>query len=296
MSKNKILFLLIFAVIFFVPIVSPSVLAATPAPTGLQYTLLEKIPGFTNGSGSDLPGYIKAVYNVALAVIVLSAVLMLSIGGFMYLTSAGNTSAMGTAKGVIFDSLIGLVIALTAWLLLSVINPDLVTVSLNGLSATPVTQPIATGIAVPPTSTNPSGAYTGTVVAGCRGCVDVNLTGVPIKSVTQGGCKAPGPCKLNEVFLNKLKLLTVSPAWWVTEAWPPTVTHSSSCHADGTCADINFQNGVDDPASVKTFYTAIKLAGFSTVYETFKDCKPYSVVGVPCSRFSTTTGSHFHVY
>lgn len=99
---------------------------------GLQYQLLEKIPG-TDNLGSDLPGYIGAIYKVALVVVTLSAVLMLSIGGFMYLTSAGNTAAMGSAKSIIYDALIGLVIALSAWLVLYVINPDLVTVSLSNL-------------------------------------------------------------------------------------------------------------------------------------------------------------------
>ena len=55
---------------------------------------------------------------------------------------------MGTAKGVIFDSIIGLVIALTAYLLLYVINPDLVNVTLNGLS--PVSVPGAPPTAPPP--------------------------------------------------------------------------------------------------------------------------------------------------
>ncbi len=119
---------------------APATSATTTSSTtgGLNYTLLEKIPGFASTDGSDLPKYITAIYKLALVVIVLSAVLMLSVGGFMYLTSAGNTSAMGTAKGVIFDSIIGLVIALVAWLLLNVINPDLVKVSINGLSAVAV--------------------------------------------------------------------------------------------------------------------------------------------------------------
>ena len=43
----------------------------------------------------------------------------------MYLTSAGNTSAMGNAKGVITDAIIGLVLAISAWFLLNFINPDL---------------------------------------------------------------------------------------------------------------------------------------------------------------------------
>ncbi|MEK9151206.1 MAG: pilin [Patescibacteria group bacterium] len=139
MSKNKNFFMALLLLSFAISVVSlvPEAGAQTKAK-GLQYTLLEKIPG-TDNVGSDLPGYLKAIYKVALVIIVLSAVLMLSIGGFMYLTSAGNTAAMGTAKGVIFDSLIGLTIAFTAWLLLNVINPDLVNVTINALS--PVSVP-----------------------------------------------------------------------------------------------------------------------------------------------------------
>lgn len=103
------------------------------AETNVKYQLLEKIPGTAGLSGNDLPGYISAIYKVALIVVTLSAVLMLSIGGFMYLTSAGNTSSISTAKGIIYDSLIGLVIALSAWLILYIINPDLVEITLKPL-------------------------------------------------------------------------------------------------------------------------------------------------------------------
>jgi Type IV secretion system pilin len=139
MPKNKknfiVFFLLIFAGGLFLSVPQVSVAA------GFQYQLLEKIPGMEGVSGSDLPKYIEAIYKLALIIVVLSAVLMLSIGGFMYLTSAGNTAALTTAKGVIFDAVIGLVIALAAWLLLNVINPDLVNITIKGLSAIPVTLP-----------------------------------------------------------------------------------------------------------------------------------------------------------
>ena len=211
--------------------------AASVNAQGLQYTLLEKIPGLASNDGSNFTGYITAIYNLALVIIVLSAVLMLSVGGFMYLTSAGNTSAMSTAKSVIFDSIIGLVIALTAWLLLNTINPDLVGGSMNSFSITP-------------SPTGVSGATT--TAEECLGCVAV--TGIDIKDVGQG-CASPGPCKLNEAFLNKLKNVTgVSPAWRITEAWPPTVPHSSPCHSKGTCADINFTDGTTTVASVKSLY------------------------------------------
>lgn len=150
MRKNKTLFVALFFFAFSVGILAP--VSGADAATGLQYTLLEKIPGFTGTDGSDLPGYIKAIYKTALVIVTLSAVLMISIGGFMYLTSAGNTSAMGTAKSVIFDSLIGLAIALTAWLLLNVINPDLVNITLNGLSPVAVPAPgAAVSVTPPPT-------------------------------------------------------------------------------------------------------------------------------------------------
>ncbi len=130
MHKNKKYFLIAGAIFFLLGAVLfiPETQAAA-----LDYQLLEKIPGTDNISGSDLKAYIEALYKIALILVSLSAVLMLSIGGFLYMTSAGNTSRMGTAKEIIIDSLIGLVIALTAWLLLNVINPDLVNITLTGL-------------------------------------------------------------------------------------------------------------------------------------------------------------------
>lgn len=152
MHKNKSFLFLFFLLIFLV-----SGLCVSGADAaGISYTLLEKIPGFTSTDGSNLPEYIKALYGVALAVIVLSALFMLSVGGFMYLTSAGNTSAMGSAKSVIFDSLIGLIIALTAWLLLNVINPDLVNITLRGISTV---SPLPPGAPTPAAPVPAAGQY-----------------------------------------------------------------------------------------------------------------------------------------
>lgn len=154
MPKNKKFFIVFFLLVFS----ASAFLFVSGAEAQLKYTLLEKIPGFASTDGSNLPEYVKAIYKVALIVIVLSALFMLTVGGFMYLTSAGNTSAMGTAKGVIFDSLIGLVIALTAWLLLNVINPDLVNVTINGLSAIPMAPAPGAAPITPPGPPIPAGA------------------------------------------------------------------------------------------------------------------------------------------
>lgn len=140
MKKNiKILLLILGIVGMSFPMMVPTTQAAP-----IEYPLLEKIPGTANLSGNNLSGYLSAVYKVALIVVTLSAVFMLSVGGFMYLTSAGNTSSIGTAKGIIYDSLIGLVIALSAWLILYIINPDLIEITLEGLPPIATEAPQAT--------------------------------------------------------------------------------------------------------------------------------------------------------
>lgn len=142
MSKNTKVFLGFFLAFFLVSLITtPTIHAQT---NGLNYQLLEKIPG-TDGLGSDLPGYVSALYKIAMIVVTLSAVLMLTIGGFMYLTSAGNTASMSSAKSIIYDSLIGLVIALAAWLILYVINPDLVNTTFKSLSPVSITGDLSSG-------------------------------------------------------------------------------------------------------------------------------------------------------
>ena len=46
-------------------------------------------------------------------------------------------------------------------------------------------------------------------------------------------------------FKQKVELLQqqegTSFGWWVTEAFPPEVTHQCGCHNNGTCTDINFR-------------------------------------------------------
>ena len=96
-----------------------------------DYTQLEPIPGSSATTGADLKTYIESIYKFAIWTVGIAAILMITIGGFMYLTSAGNTSKMDDAKKVVTDALIGLAIVLTAYLVLYVINPDLVKVTLS---------------------------------------------------------------------------------------------------------------------------------------------------------------------
>jgi hypothetical protein len=47
-------------------------------------------------------------------------------GGFRYLTSAGNPTAMSDAKDQISSALLGLILLFCSWLILNTINPELI--------------------------------------------------------------------------------------------------------------------------------------------------------------------------
>ena len=94
------------------------------------YTLHEKIPG--QEGVNDLQTYLSAIYKFGIAIVALLAVVMIAVGAFMYIvTSAGNASKLANAKEIITSAILGLVMALLAWLILFVINPDLVSGGLN---------------------------------------------------------------------------------------------------------------------------------------------------------------------
>lgn len=97
-----------------------------------DYQLLEQIPGSSNTSG-ELQPYLESIYKAGFVLIVLGAIFMIGFGGFTYMASAGNTSMIKKGKGMITDAIIGLVVALCIWLILNIINPDLVNLSIDPL-------------------------------------------------------------------------------------------------------------------------------------------------------------------
>lgn len=113
--------------------VKGSPISGSGSSAALNYTPLENLPGF-EGEIGDFATYFKNLYLLALWIVGISALFMLVVGGFLYLSSAGNTSLVGTAKKTIYGALIGLVIALISWLLLDTINSDLTNLKLSGLS------------------------------------------------------------------------------------------------------------------------------------------------------------------
>ncbi len=125
-TKTKIIFLLL----LFINLIPVFCLAQTYKP-------MEGIPGFiTPGQDVNFPDYLMAIYKFGLWAIGISAVFMIMIGGYMYLTSAGNNAQTGKAKGIITDAIAGVILALVSYLLLYTINPELVQFKpLNGITS-----------------------------------------------------------------------------------------------------------------------------------------------------------------
>jgi hypothetical protein len=93
-----------------------------------QWTPMQEIP---TADGSESPTtfgkYVVAIYEFLLSLVGIVAMVMIIIGGFRYMTSTGNASAMADAKDMIFSALLGLGLALLSWLILYTINPDFIT-------------------------------------------------------------------------------------------------------------------------------------------------------------------------
>jgi len=82
--------------------------------------------------GTGLPcdqsvtSFVLRIINIALAVAGLIAVLFLIIGGFRYITSAGNEETAESAKKIIINAIIGIVIIILSFVIVRVISSALV--------------------------------------------------------------------------------------------------------------------------------------------------------------------------
>lgn len=76
-----------------------------------------------------LPDYIKYIFNFSIAIGGLIAFGFLVYGGLRFLTSAGDPSKMSDAKDQIFSALLGLIVLLGSWIILTTINPELIRIN-----------------------------------------------------------------------------------------------------------------------------------------------------------------------
>ena len=181
------------------------------------YTPLEKIPGSESSTSdvTDFYAYLSAIYKFGIWAIGIAALLMITIGGYMYITSAGNNTSMEKAKGVITDAIVGLVLALTAYLLLYIINPDLVKIQRlpiitgNGAPTSAVPGAVTPPVAPPATPAAAGGSCNAGSCSQVNSAISANSSGINatlLKSVVDGGEKCnsnispKGACGYSQVM------------------------------------------------------------------------------------------------
>jgi hypothetical protein len=85
-----------------------------------------RLGGFFVGKVRDLADYIQTIYNWLIGIAGLVTGTMIVVGGFQYLTAGGDKGRVEKARSRITNALIGLVLVLSAYVLLNTINPALV--------------------------------------------------------------------------------------------------------------------------------------------------------------------------
>ena len=113
--------------------VKPTIFLATVLTVGFLFATssvqaqdgLELFPK-EGESIKDFRNYISSFYLFSLGASILIAVMMMIIGGVIWLTSAGNPGRISRAKEYIINAIIGVVLLLGAYTIVQAINPKLV--------------------------------------------------------------------------------------------------------------------------------------------------------------------------
>lgn len=127
---KKYLLLVIFLLLFFLPIL---VLAAEAVTPEKWINLAVPLPGATGGRVQNIGEYINLAYKLAISFLAIVCVLALLIGGIRYILSAGNASKAAEGMNFIKSSIIGLILGLASFLILNTINPQLTVLTVPGI-------------------------------------------------------------------------------------------------------------------------------------------------------------------
>lgn len=264
-------------------IIDPNVTASVNP--SFNYTLLEKIPG-VDGTNLSFSAYLSAVYKLAIWIVGLCALFMFLIGAFMYMLSAANTSKMGSAKEIMQDALIGLVLALTSYLILYVINPDLVNLKLPTVSmpsgAPPTTTPSAE--TAPPVAGTGSGCG-GLSVSGINN-TQCNDTSQPLSDILA--------CIHNKYPSAKITSVSDSAGFETCKnTWgkPPCAHSKTSCHYGGGAsktADVCKKSHAAD-FSIRNASGGVDLTIANAILEAGRTC------GGRVNDETSTPHPHIHI-
>ncbi len=224
-------------------------------------------PGTGGGYSCEIPWigeYIIGFYDYALAVAGILAAMVMLAGGVFWLISGGDATKVTTAKELIGGSITGIIILSISYLLLNVVNPDLTKIKPIIVDTIKDPEPISN-------AGNPNNS------TACNNCVSL-----PASIQYKNGNM------INSDFNAKLIIgrSNSTLSWMVTEAYPPSSKHNSTCHYNGMCVDIAL-TAAANCADVSNLITSLQKAGLS-VFNEYTDCNG--------KKTQYSTGGHLHVY
>lgn len=248
------------------------------------YKLLAPLPISETQTMTDqttAENYIPGIVTLLIGIASVLAVLRIIFAGIKYM-STDAFQGKSEAKGDIQNAIWGLALAMGAWLILNTINPSLTKFNFDipGLR-----QGSAIGNDLGQTGNLGQITFTGNepFLEGCHDCTAIN-TNVPHKPLGSG-CALENPlnetpvaaCLVSKLLNQNLIELTntlskagiTDEMWWVTEMYPPTVTHISGCHnpgLGGACVDVTFKN-TGNVAGLSKFLSIINKSGVKFIYE-----------------------------
>ncbi len=131
----------IFTVVFFCFLVLPVVFLFLPASKIFAAKLEVDYPTLITGakvdSNTDLPNYLKYIFDAGIFLGFFSVFLSLVWAGVLYLLSPAMPNALGDAKDRVSGAISGLLILATLYLIMTTINPALAIFKLNKLDPIP---------------------------------------------------------------------------------------------------------------------------------------------------------------
>ncbi len=249
-----------------------------------SYQLLAPIEGTQVPiSNEGLTAYLQLIFKYAIGFAGIITVLSMVYAGIEYIGSGASLTSQADAKNRMKAAFIGLALALTSYVILNTINPELVNFELK---LPPIQIAGNTGVESGPEKIVRLGKDVGNAAINaltsrstdnrlgktdCTDCVKLDRTTFTIKNNDQVAPElASKLLKLND----SLKQAGVN--WRITEAWPPTSKHVSTCHYNGTCIDANLSSHVStedgsvqsfDTKGIVTFIRNAESAGLRPVFE-----------------------------
>ncbi|MCK4454332.1 APC family permease [Candidatus Parcubacteria bacterium] len=126
MTKKKQKIILVFLSVVIAALVCSNFVSA-------QELTYPEIGGEAPTADTTLPEYIKYIFNFSMLLGAILAFAVLLFGGIRWLLSAGSPTATSDAKSWMLGGIIGLVLLLSSWLILTTINPELAILKLEDL-------------------------------------------------------------------------------------------------------------------------------------------------------------------